>query len=73
MTIVKRPYLLDIASAYPEHRAPEFPPEIMEEWTLEKIDQFGDRWPQVERLLYEVQRRLGIVLTDIHPGNITFA
>jgi hypothetical protein len=43
MTIVKPPFLLDFASAYPELEAPDFPEEIWENWRAEKAEQFGDR------------------------------
>lgn len=73
MEIVEPPYILDFASAYPEDQVPDFPPEVWEEWESERAEQFGARWPQVQRLLDEFRRLLGVVLTDVNPGNITFA
>lgn len=73
MTIVEPPYLLDFASAYPEHEAPDFPDEIMEDWLQSKREEFGPRWPQVERVLDTLRADFGLVLLDINPANITFA
>src|SRR5438046_1386831 len=50
MTIVEPPYLLDFAGAYLD-RAPDFSPEVIEQWREEKLDQFGSRWADVEALL----------------------
>ena len=72
MTIVRRPYLLDFASAYPEDEAPDFPPEVMSEWWDQKAEEFGDRWPDVQHVMNEFRRMLGMVLLDINPENITF-
>src|SRR5688500_10804785 len=44
MTIVEPPFLLDFASAYPEHEAPDFPDDVWEDWRAQKAEQFGDRW-----------------------------
>ena len=72
MSIVTRPFLLDFASAYLDS-APDFPEETMEEWYREKMEQFGGRWGEVQAVLEELKRRLGIHLLDIHPWNIAFA
>jgi hypothetical protein len=71
MTIVTAPYLLDFAGAHLDN-APEFSPEVMEQWRLEKIEQFGDHWPDVENVLDLMKSRFGIHLLDVHPGNIAF-
>ncbi len=36
MTIVKPPFLLDFASAYPEEDAPDFPQDAWDQWMLDK-------------------------------------
>ena len=72
MTMVEPPYLLDFASAYPAHAAPEFEQEIMEEWLQSKREEFGPRWPQVERVLDTLRGEYGLVLLDINAANITF-
>ena len=70
MTIVIRPFVLDFASAYLES-APEFSPEIWAEWEAEKCEQFGARWPRVQRVL-EALENLGLQMMDVSPNNIAF-
>jgi hypothetical protein len=70
MTIVKRPFVLDFAGAYPDKR-PEFPPEVWADWEEEKREQFEGRWPMVEKILAAFEE-LGIYLLDVSPGNIAF-
>lgn len=74
MSMVPRPgaHLLDFAGAYPAVTAPDFPPEVMDEWMSEKAEQFGDCFPDVLRVLDELRRLTGLVMVDIHPGNISF-
>lgn len=50
MTILTRPFLLDFAGAYLDI-PPEFPENVWTEWTAEKLERFGIRWPQVQALL----------------------
>lgn len=71
MTIVKPPFVLDFASAYLEGTAPVFPAEVQEEWLENKKEQFGQHWRQVSQVLTGLER-LGIQMTDVHPGNIAF-
>ncbi len=71
MTIVQQPFLLDFASAY-LGVAPDFPPEVIEHWHMEKSEQFGERWEDVLRILAVLRGHYGIHLLDVNPGNITF-
>jgi hypothetical protein len=71
MSVVQPPYLLDFASARLDE-AVAFPDEVLDQWHAEKREQFEDRWPAVELVLWELRDRHGIYLLDIHPGNITF-
>lgn len=71
MTVVEPPFLLDFAGAYLRN-APDFPEEVMEQWREEKREQFGERWPEVETAVEWLRTRLGIVLLDIHPWNVSF-
>ncbi len=71
MTIVQPPFVLDFASAYLDHAAPEFPEEVMEESRTRKSEEFGSNWPRAAGVLAAL-RRLGIDMTDVHPGNIGF-
>lgn len=70
MTIVRPPFVLDFAGAYLD-RAPDYPDEVMEEWLAEKVEQFGERWPEVRRVVAAF-RQWGIYLADVKPGNIEF-
>lgn len=71
MTIVARPFVLDFASAYLDGDAPEFPEQVMEEWLVHKKEEFGSNWPKAVGVLAAL-RRLGVHMTDVHPGNIAF-
>lgn len=71
MTIVQPPFVLDFASVWLD-APPQFPPDILEAWEQERMEQFGSRWPQAVGVLAAL-RRLGLHMTDVHPGNIAFA
>lgn len=71
MSIVERPFLLDFGAARLDS-APDFPPEVLETWEQEKIEQFGDNWPHAAAIIEWMRANLGIYLLDIHPGNIGF-
>ena len=71
MTVVSRSFVLDFAGAFLD-QAPDFPEEVLAEWHAEKIEQFGDRWPEVQAIL-GVLRSYGIHMIDVNPGNISFA
>lgn len=72
MQIVRPPYFIDFAAAYPEGEAPDFTQEIWEAWAADKAEDFGDRWLDVVRLRDELEARFGLILMDVNPGNITF-
>jgi hypothetical protein len=71
MTIVQRPFVLDFAGAYLD-RAPDFSEEVMADWRADKLEQFGERWPEVEAIL-RVLETYGVYMEDVHPNNISFA
>lgn len=71
MTIVRRPFVLDFASAYLDF-PPDFSDEVIEEWHAEKAEHFGARWPEVLFVMETLRDRYGIHLMDVNPGNITF-
>lgn len=71
MSIVQAPFVLDFASAYLDHAAPEFPEDVIEEWLTHKQEIFGSNWPRTASVLATL-RRFGIHMTDVHPGNIGF-
>ena len=47
MTVVARPFVLDFGGAFLD-RPPEFSEEVLAEWRVEKLEQFGKRWPDVQ-------------------------
>ena len=71
MTMVKRPFVLDFGGAYLD-KAPDFSDEVMADWHVEKREQFGERWPEVQAIL-RILETYGIFMIDVHPGNIAFA
>jgi hypothetical protein len=71
MTIVKKPYVLDFAGAYLDH-PPDYSIEVLNEWRVEKEEQFGDRWPEVKRILRTLEN-YGIFLADVTPNNIAIS
>lgn len=72
MTLVDRPFVLDFGSAYLDGSAPEFPADIIDEWLTRTRSKFGSHWGRVVPILRALER-IGITLTDVHPGNIAFA
>jgi hypothetical protein len=44
-------------------------PEV--QWEEDKAEIFGERWPEVARILAALQA-FGVYLLDINPGNISF-
>lgn len=71
MTVVSPPFVLDFAGAYLDF-PPEYDAEVLAAWRAEKAEQFGENWPEVQRLMREFAS-LGIYLADVKPGNIEFA
>ncbi len=70
MSIVRPPFVLDFASAQIDQPF-DFPDDVMTEWFAEKREQFGADWPKAVAVLRALER-LGIYMTDVHPGNIKF-
>lgn len=70
MSIVTRPFVLDFGGAYLDH-APEFDPEVLEQWEQDKEEQFEKNWPKAASILSKL-REYGIFVMDVNPGNIGF-
>jgi hypothetical protein len=70
MTVVARPFVLDFGGAFLD-RAPEFSEEILADWEADKLEQFGERWPEVQAILATLQT-YGVFVTDVNPGNVSF-
>jgi hypothetical protein len=71
MEVVTRPFVLDFADAYLDE-PPDYPDQVLAEWRTEKQEQFGDRWAEVQLILFSLQR-YGVYLVDVSPGNIAFS
>jgi hypothetical protein len=69
MSVVSRPFVLDFAGAFLD-TAPDFSEEVIADWLVEKLDQFGARWPEVEAILRSLQS-YGIHLVDESPNNVS--
>jgi hypothetical protein len=70
MTVVARPFVLDFGGAFLD-RAPDFSEEVLAEWRAEKMEQFGNRWPEVQAILQELER-FGIYVVDVNPNNMSW-
>lgn len=68
MTIVTRPYVLDIAGARLDEKA-DFSPEVLADWTADKSEQFGSRWPEVQAIIRALEG-YGVVMLDVSPSDI---
>lgn len=71
MTIVAPPFILDFADAWLDE-APEFSEEIWADWNRKLDDDFEGQADEVRRIL-ALLRSHGVILLDVHPGNIRFA
>jgi hypothetical protein len=71
MTTVTPPYLLDFASAWLD-QAPDFPPEVIEEWHERLRESFGERFADIMNVLESLANEAGIYMLDIHPHNVKF-
>lgn len=71
MTVVKPPFILDFADAW-LNETPDFSDEVWADWHQKLEDDFGDQANDVRRTL-AVLRSHGVILLDVHPGNIRFA
>ena len=70
MTIVRPPFLLDFADALLDE-APDFTEDVLRQWEEDKAEIFGERWPEVTRILAALQA-FGVYLLDANRGNISF-
>ena len=70
MTIVRPPFLLDFADAHLDE-PPDFSEYVLRQWEEDKAEVFGERWPEVTRVLAALQA-LDIYLLDVNPRNISF-
>jgi hypothetical protein len=71
MTIVSRPFVLDFAGAYLD-KPPDYSEEVWADWRVEKEEQFGSRWPEVQAIIRALEV-YGVYMADVNPGNMSFA
>jgi hypothetical protein len=70
MTMVQPPFLLDFAQSVLD--MPLDFPEGLDEWWERIEPDFGDRFPIVQQLFYELQHKYGIYYYDLAPRNVNF-
>lgn len=70
MSVVVRPFLLDFGGAYLD-QPPDYDDDILDQWELDKQEQFEENWPKASRILSRL-RSYGIYVADVNPGNIGF-
>ena len=68
--MVPTPFVLDFAGAWLDI-APEFSAEAWEDWNRKLEEDFEERVDEVRRVLAGL-RSYGVILLDVHPGNIRF-
>ncbi len=68
MTIVTPPYIVDFAGAQLDRRK-EFPPDVMEQWLVQKKEEFEANWPRVKRAMWKFEA-IGVYLNDVAPRNV---
>lgn len=68
MEVVAAPYVLDFASVYFDAPA-DFSHEVMADWEENCIELFGNRWPEVRRVLARL-KAFGIYYYDVSLGNV---
>jgi len=70
MTIVRPAFVLDFADALLDV-APDFSEDVLRQWEEERAEIFGEKWPEVTRILAALQA-FDVYLLDINPRNISF-
>jgi len=69
MTLVSRPFLLDFGTAWLDER-PDFSPEVWEQAEADAAEKFGEDWPEAQRIIGSLGATTGIIMGDVHPGNL---
>lgn len=72
MTIVVRPFILDFAGAKLPGEVPDFEQYVLDEHLENLRELFGDRWTDALHVAEMFRQITGLVLLDVHPGNIAF-
>lgn len=69
MTTVSAPFLLDFGAAWLDER-PEFVPGAWEEAEAKSAEAFGEDWPQAQAVILALEAETGVIMGDVHPGNL---
>jgi hypothetical protein len=69
MSMVKRPFLLDFGAAWLDER-PEFPQGVWEQAEADGAEKFGEDWPRASAVLDALEAETGVIMGDVHPGNL---
>src|SRR5436190_23650197 len=69
MSLVTRPFLLDFGTAWLDER-PEFPEGVWEQADADAAEKFGEDWPRASAVLHALAGETGIIMGDVHPGNL---
>lgn len=72
MTFVNPPFVLDFTAAGIGRHVTNWSEAELANIRSEAAEKFGDRWPEVVRLVGRFERELDLFLADLHPGNIAF-
>jgi hypothetical protein len=70
ITMVTPPFVLDFADARLDDE-PEFSDEVWADWNRKLDEDFEQGADEVRRML-AVLRSHGVILLDVHPGNVCF-
>lgn len=71
MSVVEPPFILDFGRAYLDSLPPH-DPETLHRSMIERKEKFGAQFEIVNHILAELERKYGIYLSDVHPGNVRF-
>jgi len=72
ITVVSPPCIFDFGKSRLDWR-PDFPPEVWNQWLVDKEDEFAEMWPAAERLYTTLWRRFRIWHGDLNRKNVYFA
>jgi hypothetical protein len=67
LEIVSPPYILDFGKVH--FRPPDFSPETMEDEQVKRLEDWGDRVPEIQSIVWQLER-IGIYYLDTKIGNI---
>ena len=69
MSVVTRPFLLDFGAAWLDER-PDFPHDVWQQAEADAAEKFGEDWPRASGIIHALESETGIIMGDVHPGNL---